>query len=136
MSSVLPIEFLIDDLAIWKYIHISPVPELPRNEWKYTLKKHHHFKTHHGDLLVLELIKVDDNTEFTISLPDIKEIRLNDHSNSQMHKYYIECTVRLLDYKLKNMNGEQRLGFDPNEIDNEVLIDNSGMTYRIILTER
>ncbi|MDP4087463.1 MAG: hypothetical protein Q8934_23140 [Bacillota bacterium] len=136
MSSIVPMEFLVDDLENWKYLYISEVPELPRNEKKCKLLNHHLFETAHGTLLVLELHNVEDDKQITISFPDIEEISLNDLSNSEMHKYYLDCKVRLLDYKLKDKQEKSYIGFDVDEFEVTTLLENSIMRYRIIFTNK
>ncbi|QAS52398.1 hypothetical protein [Halobacillus litoralis] len=133
MSEVLPIGLLAQDLKTWESVIVSEMPEIPRNETKYKIKGHHLFETIHGHTLILDLYNHKEDKDISISFPDIEEVRLNDLSNQHQHKYYLECKVRLLDYKLKDKKGETSIGFNKDEFDDTTLMKNSYMKYRLIL---
>ncbi|WP_371069124.1 hypothetical protein [Sediminibacillus sp. JSM 1682029] len=134
MSTTVSLESFIKELDRWKYLTLSFVPDIPDNEVQYTLVSHSSYDTVHGTTLILNL-KDNNGNPVTMSYPDIFDIAVNNSSSSMAAKYYLHCRVRLLDYKLNDLNGNTHIGIgDEEEFDEHTLKKNSKMTYRIIFT--
>ncbi|WP_127491366.1 hypothetical protein [Paenibacillus glycanilyticus] len=114
-------------------IELCERPDEPWNEEFYKFLNHQLIDTTTGQVLILELQHLKNEQIIKVNYPDIQNIEINNLSNSQVQKFYINCNSRKGYFQYQDIiDLEQNHGVQHNPEDKHKKWTASQMVFRIM----